>query len=183
MYMNTVSTATTRISQQVFCAADLGQPAGLGALIDDADLPAPLGTSHTMMKVGCQLGGDIVHHQGEQRLIGVPFGLEEGGRKPQMSAGQQCRRPEMTSDQHEFGDLVSQQIMQAARSQTANEDLTLGADVPEAHLEGGRHRQRNAQQDRQVLEGDPGPSGGVPKAPLKIALQNIDRDFRRSAPW
>ena len=65
--------------QQVFLTADHRQPASLRALVDDADLTGTLGDLPHDDEEGRKLGGDVVHHQGEQRFIGVPLGLEEGG--------------------------------------------------------------------------------------------------------
>ena len=161
--------------QQVFLTADHRQPASLRALVDDADLTGALGDLPHDDEEGRKLGGDIVHHQGEQRFIGVPLGLEEGGEEAPESARSQCRG-QRDQDQHCVGELVSQTDHAGSRGQTANEHLTLGADVPKAHFEGGRHRQRNTQQDRQILEGDPGLSGGA-EGTFEDRGKNIDRIF------
>ena len=103
---------------------------------------------------------DIVHHQGEQRLVGVPFGLEEGGQEAPYGAGQQRSR-QRDDDQQEIGDLAAQQDHAGGGGQTADQGLTLGADVPEPHFERRRHRQRDTQQHGYVLAGDPDLAGGA----------------------
>ena len=125
--------------EQLCLPADAGQPAGLGSLVDNADLTGALGHLPDNDKVGGQLHGDIVHHQGEQRLVGVPFGLEEGGQEAPYGAGQQRSR-QRDDDQQEIGDLAAQQDHAGGGGQAADQGLPLGADVPEAHLECGRYR-------------------------------------------
>jgi len=75
-------------AQQVLVTAELRKPAKLGSLIDDADLPRALGDFPHDDEIRDELGRDIVHHQGEERLVRVPFGLEEGRDK----APQRARR-------------------------------------------------------------------------------------------
>ena len=62
--------------QQVLVAADLRQPAGLGALVDDADLARALRRLPDDDEIGHELRGNVVHHEGEERLVRVPLGLE-----------------------------------------------------------------------------------------------------------
>ena len=125
--------------EQLCLSADAGQPAGLGSLVDDADLTGAFGHLPYDDKVGGQLHGDVVHHQGEQRLVGVPSGLEEGGQEAPYGAGQQRGR-QRDDDQQEIGDLAAQQDHAGGGGQAADQGLPLGADVPEAHLECGRYR-------------------------------------------
>ena len=53
------------------------------------------------------------------------------------------------------GDLAAKADHAGRGGKAADEHLTLGADVPEAHLERGRDRERDAEQDREVMERDP----------------------------
>ena len=100
--------------QQVFLPADGREPADLGVLVDDADLAGALRRFPYNAEIGDQLGGDIVHHQGEEGLVGIPLRLEEGGNPgPDCPAGQGWRRScsRITS---QFGRLPPSRIMQAA---------------------------------------------------------------------
>ena len=140
--------------QQVFIAADLGQPARHGGLVDNADLSGALGHLPEDDKVGNQLGSYIVHHQSEQCLIGVPLGLADSGNAAPDGAGQHGGE-DHNDNQQPVGDLVSQQNHAGCGGQAANEDLALAAHVPEAHLERRGHCQGYHQQNGNVLAQDP----------------------------
>ena len=73
--------------QQIFVIADLRQPAKLSGLVYDADLAGALGGFPDDDKIRDKLGRNVVHHEGEQRLIGVPFGLEDGRYKTPYRTG------------------------------------------------------------------------------------------------
>ena len=64
-------------AQQIFGTEQLGQPARVGILVDDADLTGALGHLPQDGEKSHQLGCNVIHHQGRQRLVGVPFCLEK----------------------------------------------------------------------------------------------------------
>ena len=154
--------------QQVLVATDLGQPAGHGALVNHADLAGALGHLPHDDEEGDQLSGHIVHHQGEQGLVGIPLCLEEGGNGSPDGACQNAG-DDHNEDQQPVGDLITQQDHAGRGGKTAHQHLTFTADVPEAHLEGGGDGQRNAQQNGDVLEEDPDLPAGAEGA-LKDGL-------------
>ena len=141
--------------QQVLVGADLRQPAGLGVLIDDADFARALGHFPEDDEIGNQLSRHIVHHQGEQSLIGVPLGLADGGNAAPDSTGHNAGNHHQHNEQP-VGNLVSQQNHAGRGGKAAGQNLAFAANVPEAHLEGGSHRQRHAQKNCQVLTQNPG---------------------------
>ena len=143
--------------------ADLRQPTGPCGLVDDTDLAGALGHLPYDDEVGGQLHGDVVHHQGEQRLVGVPLGLEEGGQEAPQSAGQQGG-DQGNDDQCRVGQLIIQRNHAGGGGQTADQGLTFSADVPEAHLEGGSDCQRDAQQDGHAAGSDADTAAGAESA-------------------
>ena len=140
--------------------ANGGQPTGPGILVDNTDFTGTLGNLPNNDEVGGELHGDVVHHQGEQGLIGVPLGLEEGGQEAPNGTGHQ-RSDERNHDQQRRGNLVTQQDHAAGGGQAADHRLTLGADVPKAHLEGGGHGQGDTQQNGHITEGHADAAGGA----------------------
>ena len=156
--------------QQVFLPADLGQPAGLGGLVDDADLARALGDLPDDDEEGHQLRCHVVHHQGEQRLVGIPLGLEDGGDHAPDGAGGHTGE-DHDGDEQVVWQLVAQQDHAGRGGKTAHQHLALAADVPKAHFERRRHSDGHAQQNGQILKEDPGLSGGA-----ESALKNGDVD-------
>ena len=146
--------------QQVALSADDRQPAQLGLLVDDADLARALGGLPHHAEEGDQLGGDVVHHQREQRLVGVPLGLEEGGDAAPDGPGQDAG-DDHAEDDGPVGEHVAQHYHARRRRETARQGLALAAHVPEAHPERRGDGQRYAQQYGHVLEGHPDLSGGA----------------------
>ena len=140
--------------------ANGGQPTSPGILVNDADLTGTLGNLPNNDEVGGELHGDVVHHQGEQGLIGVPLGFEEGGQEAPNGTGHE-RSNERNHDQQRRGHLVRQKDHAAGGGQAADHRLPLGADVPEAHLEGGGHGQRDTQQNGHITEGYADAAGGA----------------------
>ena len=140
--------------QQILRGADLGQPPGLGQLVDDADLSGALGDLPDDDEEGDDLRGDIVHHQREERLVGVEAGLEPGrDHGPDGACG--CARGDHDGDQQPAGQLVAQQDHAGCSRKAAGQDLSVTAEVPAAHAEGRRHSQGDHQQNGGVLQQHP----------------------------
>ena len=81
------------------------------------------------------------------------FALNGGDARPDSAGGDAGEDDE--HDEQAVGHLVAEADHARRGGETAREHLTLGADVPEAHLERGRDGQRDAQQDGEVLPQDP----------------------------
>ena len=139
--------------EQIFILADLRQPAGLGHLVNDTQLAGALGHLPYNGK-GDQLRGHIIHHQRKQRVVGVPFCLENGGNYRPDGASRDAGGHH-DEDQQPVGQHVAQIDHAGCGSQAADEHLTLAADVPEAHFERRGYCQRDAQQNGNVLTQDP----------------------------
>ena len=97
-----------------------------------------------------QADDDVVHHQGEERLVGVPFCLEKGGDQGPDAAG---NRAGQTHDgqQHRPWQPPRPEQGEVGGRNGPGGDLPLRADVPEAHLEAGGDGQRAAQQGHRDL--------------------------------
>ena len=66
-------------------AEDGGEPACLGAHVDGAE--GGRLTAEDIGAAGDDGGGDVVHHEGEQGLVGAPVRLKErGDERPQRAA-------------------------------------------------------------------------------------------------
>ena len=109
---------------------------------------------------GDQIGGHVVHHEGEQGLVGLPLGLEQGGNDTPGRAREEC------GDQHEedeapVGHLAAQVEQASGSSQTAHQHLALGTDVPELHAEGGGDGERDTEEDGHVLDQLPDLTAGA----------------------
>ena len=108
-------------------------------------LPDALGRSPRYdAEVRDQLRRDVVHHQREQRLVGVPLCLEEGGgMPPQIAPASMLRQEHHAGSARSSAARRAGVIMHAGGGEAAHQGLTLGADVPKAHLErGGNGRGR-----------------------------------------
>ena len=101
-----------------------------------------------------QLNGHIVHHEREERLIGVPVGSEESGDEAPDRAG---HRAGHEHDHQQQGSLqaVSQIDHAGGGCDAADQNLTLRTDVPKAHLESGGKADADTQQQHGVADGDP----------------------------
>ena len=106
--------------------------------------------------------GDVVEHQGEKGLIGVPMGLEKRrDHAPKAACGhardgaQGVQRP---------GGKVSAVDHHGGGGHGPHQHLPFGADVPEAHPEGGQHRKADAQKNGRIPQGDPGAPGSAYRA-------------------
>ena len=148
--------------EEIALAAENGEPAGLGILVDDTDLARALGHFPHDDEERGELCRDVVHHEREERFVRVPLGLEEGGDEGPQAAGEEapqraCRDggDDHNDDEKTVGDLAAKADHAGRGGKAADEHLTLGTDVPETHLERGRDRERDAEQDREVMERDP----------------------------
>ena len=139
--------------QKIF-VSDLN-PSEFRGIVDDADGAGTLRIFPDNGKAGNKLGCDVVHHEGEEGVVCVPFCLEIGG---------DCC-PECTADnaghthqnnQHPFGYLVRQGDHAGSGCPCTHQNLPFPADVPEAHLKGGGECQCDEQKHGGVLGSDPG---------------------------
>ena len=140
--------------QKRFVPKQRGEPALLGHQVDNADGPRSLRRLPFGHQERDELHGNVVHHQGKQRLVGVPPGAENrGDHRPQHAHGNRCR-------QHQRNDRRirehSRQIDHARRTaNAARQHLPLGTRIPEAHPERRRHRKGDAQKNCHAAHGDP----------------------------
>ena len=129
--------------EQIFIAADLGQPSCHCALIDNADLARALGNFPKNDKIGDQLSCHVVHHQREKGFVRVPFGFENGrDKRPYCPRGNACNYH--GENQKPVRQFIGKADHTSGGGKTAHEKLALAADVPEAHFEGGRNGQGHA---------------------------------------
>ena len=129
------------------------QPALLAGGVDDADGVRAEGVLPLRHEEGRQLDGDVVHHQREERLVRVPAGLEEAGQEAPRRAGDKARDHHHKDEHHRRQRLEIDHA--GRRGDAADEDLPLGADVPELHLERGGKADRDAEHRHRVARGDP----------------------------
>ena len=158
--------------QAVFLAEQLREPAVLGPLVDDAHGIGAHGIFPQGHKVAGELDGHVVHHQGEQRFIGVPHSLEGGGHHAPRRTSQQADHRH-DDQQQGGGDIAAEGPHKPGGDDAADEDLSLGADVPEAHLEGGGQPHADAQQHHGVPDSNPAAPGGAEGA-VKDALVHLE---------
>ena len=159
--------------QCVSLAEQSREPAALGLLVDLAHSVGAEGVFPEGHAVAGQLDGHIVHHQGEQRLIGVPLCLEGGGDDAPDAAAQQAGGCH-DHQQDRSGDGVAIGPHETGGHDAADEHLALGADVPELHLEGGGQAHADAQQSHGVADGDPTAAGG-PESAVEHGLIDLNR--------
>ena len=161
--------------QQVLLAADDGEPAGLGILVDDANLARALRHFPDDDEERGELGRDVVHHEGEKRLVGVPLCLEKRRKEAPQSARCQsgCEHDE---NQDAVRELVAEHDHTCRGRKTADEHLTFCADVPEAHFKRRCDGEGNAEQNGEVLERDPRFSRGAERA-VENGAVNADGVF------
>ena len=125
--------------------------AGAGIKLRD-DLRTGAAFPRTTLQPPDHADDDVVHHEREERLVGVPFRLEERRDKAPHAAGQRaCERHD--EQQHPRRHLARPVERKIGCRDGAGRDLALGADVPEAHLEARRNGQRAAQQRHGDLDG------------------------------
>ena len=140
--------------QQIIDAEEIRKPA-VRQQVGADDVGA--GFIGDLQEVFDELNRDVVHHQGEKRLIGAPLRLAEGRNDPPDDAGQNgCG--DHDQDQCPVRHLAAEGEHAVGGCQTAHQRLTLGAGVPEAHPESGRHGEGNAEQDGDVVDGDKRPA-------------------------
>ena len=127
-------------------AVDPQHPGKAGGLVklgyDLGALPALPGPA---LEPADHADDDIVHHQGEESLVGVPLGLEKGGDQGPEAPGQRARQPHH-QQQHGGGQAVCPEEGEVAGGDGSGGDLALRADVPKAHLEAGGDGQGAAKQ-------------------------------------
>ena len=124
-----------------------GRPIELGD-----DLRAGTAFPRTALQPADDADDDVVHHESEERFVGVPLGLEEGGDQRPDAAGDSARQTH-DEEQDSGRDPADPVEGEVARGDGARGDLALGADVPEAHLEAGGDGQRAAEQRHGELDG------------------------------
>ena len=160
---------------QKILVAHSGQPTGLSRLVDDANLTGALRHLPNDDKVGGQLHGDVVHHQGKQRFVGVPLGLEESRQEAPQGTGQEGS-DQRNQDQQGSRELVAQQDHAGGGGQAADKGLTFRTDVPEAHLESGGHSQGDTQQNGHITGGNADAARSA-ESTGKNGAVNADRIF------
>ena len=145
--------------EEIALAAENGEPAGLGILVDDTDLTGSLGNL-PYYRIKChQLSSYVVHHQRRQCLIGIPFRLEKcGNEAPDGSCCQTCH--DHAQDHNCVRKLISQTDHTGCCCQPADQHLSLTADIPEFHLKCRSQCQCDQKQDRYILKSDPGLADG-----------------------
>ena len=101
-----------------------------------------------------QIHRDIVHHQREERLVGIEKRLEHGGNdRPDRACRDACDKHDEAHER--IGQRAAQIVHAHSARKAAHEHLTVAAEVPEAHPERDDERQRDAQQERGVLKQNP----------------------------
>ena len=136
--------------EQILDAENFREPA-VGEQIGADNIGA--GLIRHLEEVFHQLDGDIVHHKGEEGLIGVPVGLKEGRDNAPDNAGEDggnCH----DEDEQTIGHFAAQHQHAYRGGKAADEHLAFGAGIPEAHAEGRGDRQRDAQQNGDIMQGD-----------------------------
>ena len=151
------------------------QPTGAGGLVDNTDLAGALGHRPANDEIRHQLNGHIVHHQGEQGLVGIILRLKKCGDQRPNGTGQHTGYNHRQYQQR-IGDLATQADHTRRRCQTADQHLTLAADVPKPHFERRGQRQGHAQQHSQTLQQVPYPAGGA-KGTTKHGGIHLERIF------
>ena len=140
--------------EQVLLTRYLRQPASIGILVDYAYLTCSLGHFPDDDVIRRKLCCYVVHHQREQRFVGIPARLEEGGQEAPQCAGGYSRNYHY-EDEKAVGQLIAEADHAGGGGEAAYEHLTLRAYVPEAHLECGGDSKGYAEQHREILEGNP----------------------------
>ena len=141
--------------QQILILPDHRQPSGMRIRIDHADCGRIL-RERLQHVEGHQLHRYVVHHQCEQRLVRVPPCFEKCGDDRPDRACKDTRR-EHHKDKQRRRHPVSQVNHTECRYESADQHLTFAADVPEAHLERRRQRQRDTKQQHRLLQKRPNP--------------------------
>ena len=90
------------------------------------------------------IGGNVIEHEGEQRLTGVPAYLGIGRQKSPESAAYGAAHKHQR-DQHRVGESISQPVSKEGGKYRAHGKLTSNAYIPEMHLErhNDSHRAQN----------------------------------------
>ena len=146
--------------QAVSLPENLREPAGLGLLIDDAHRVGADWVFPKRHAIAGDLNGHIVHHQREERLVGIPLRLEGGGDHTPDAAAHQTGRGH-NQQQRGRGNGGAEGTHDSSGEHAADQNLPLRADVPEFHLEGGSKADADAQQHHGVPDGDPAAALGA----------------------
>ena len=143
----------------IFRAKYLGEPAALGLRVDDADRIGSLGILPDADQEVDDLRRHVIHHQGEQGLIGIKVRLEEGRNDaPQHTGNGTHHNNEDQCDRQ--GKRVAKIDHERCARRAAHQNLSLCADVPEAHPESGNQTDCDHKQDHGLSDSDPDPSLG-----------------------
>ena len=135
----------------VALAEQVADPAGLGVAVDNADGVGAEGVLPFRHAVGGEADGDIVHHQGEQGLVGIPLGLEEAGDQAPDTAQQEGGGNHADKEEN-VGHFSCEVAHEEHGTDGAHQHLAFRADVPEAHLEGRRQTDGDAGEDHHVAQ-------------------------------
>ena len=140
--------------EQVVLTTEARKPAVVAYAVDDSDVTRALGVRPLVAEVSDYLRCDVVHHQREERLVGVPLRLEERGDESPYRARNNARYNH--NGEEKIGrELVAEEDHACRCCEAAHESLSLCADVPEFHLECGGDCERNAQEHCKILEQAP----------------------------
>ena len=120
-------------------------------LIDDADLARALRHLPFDDKKLNKLHCNIVHHESKERFVCTPVSLEECGNYTPYRARDDSRNRHY-EDEHAVRHLSAERYHACRGSKSADEHLTLRADVPKAHTECGCYGKRNAEQHCDILQ-------------------------------
>ena len=91
---------------------------------------------------GHQLQGDIVHHEREQGLVRVIARFAVGGNETPDHAKEHAADKHQEEEQR-IRQFSAEKYHKSGARNAADQDLSLRADVPEAHAEGRRESDRD----------------------------------------
>ena len=158
--------------QSVLGTEQIREPTDFGVGIDNTDVAGTLGIFPYHREVGNQLNGYIVHHKGEEGLIGSKFCLEESRNRTPKGAGTN------TCDHHAKNDykirLILHEDHASGSCKGAGKCLTFAAQVPKAHLKSRRKRKGNAKQHSGILQKNHKFTAGTEGA-VKDGSKNLNR--------
>ena len=139
---------------EIIVPADGGEPSGLGGAVDNTDLTGALWHGPDVCEERNYLNGNVVHHKGEQRFVGVPFCAEHRRDK-----SPNCARHDGSNnhngEEQQGGQLIAEKNHAACGGKSTDKHLTLRAGVPKAHFKSGRYRKGDAEQNCYILEKRP----------------------------
>lgn len=138
------------IPREHFADPALVQTGRILTVVDDADLDGALRALPDRAEIEDDLRGDVIHHQGEERLVGIPLRLEEAGdHAPDRAEHNGQQRHE---DEQWNGRQLVAEAHQDHGAEAADQELTLCADVPEPHLKRRSKADGNAGQHHGALQ-------------------------------